>query len=229
MSLFNSIPAPENNVYLIVCPLSHQTQNQYPTNTPLGIHSLLANNLFPIQVTETIGPHRVNRKLSYFEHFKRSLQGTPLLLVTLQEDPTDFILALTYELAYIGFPMFNQSGEPVRPIASTKLSLVPAHFPSLQSIPLPSPEILQTAHVQATNAIKLAQQNRKYVNAHRNKQLTNTSPNSSTLNHSQTESISEFSQLIRQTLESTQPTNLNQHDTSIPDLGNSLTTTENQE
>lgn len=169
MSLFgNQLPSPEDNIYIVSAPDPRPFPKRMQSNpTP----TCIPHNHFPIQITTNPGPHRINRKFSFLEHFKRALQSETNLLLTNQQSPEELIRTLSHELAYIGFPMFDELGNPIVPLSSTTLTLIPTLFPELQSIPLPPREMLSTAQLIATNALTLAQKNRKNVSAHRTRQL----------------------------------------------------------
>ena len=170
MSLFdNQLPSPEDNIYIVSAPLPGPTQARTQATF---FNPCIPHNHFPIQITTNPGPHRINRKFSFLEHFKRALQSETTILLSNQSNPEELIRTLSYESAYIGFPMFNESGNPITPLSNTTLVLVPTLFPELQSIPLPPREMLSTAHLIATNALTLAHKNRKNVSAHRTRQLT---------------------------------------------------------
>ncbi len=163
MSLFTpQLPTPENNVYIVLCP---RNPNPAPNSNPLA-------NYFPIQVTDNPGPHRIGRHLSYLEYLKRALNTRTDLLTTSSVDPTESIAQLSFELAYLGFPMFSLVGEPIRPLSNTILRLIPQFFPQFLELPTPTPGILDVAHKSATLSLQLAAKNRRGVAAHRKRQTT---------------------------------------------------------
>jgi len=169
MSLFgNQLPSPEDNIYIVSAPLPNPTQAR---TQAAFLNPCIPFNHFPIQITTNPGPHRINRKFSFLEYFKRSLQAETNILLSNQANPEELIRTLSYELAYIGFTMFDETGSPLVPLPSTQLTLIPSLFPELQSIPLPPREMLSTAKLIATNHLTLAQKNRKNVSAHRSRQL----------------------------------------------------------
>lgn len=186
MSLFDSIPAVENNIYLVTCPYPPTTK--LPTQLQKELHkqttdSIIQSNFipspvfrpadqFPIQVTLDPGVHREGRKYSYFEYFKRSLSGEAHLITSYDQDPEQLVLELSYEIAYLGFTIFSPLGNLVQPVHLSELKWLPELLPHLINLPLPPPEILETAHYQAAAAIKLAQKNRRNVSAFRSRIIT---------------------------------------------------------
>lgn len=165
---------PNKTLFIISAPypIAYQTAFNLPKpdcNIP--------QNHFPIQITNSPLQHRVNRKLSLLEYIKQKLSAEITLFISDSNIDIDILQHdLSNELAYLGFPMYDEEGKRITSISNTILEIIPSKFPYLQSIPLPPREMIDNATATAATTLFKADRNRQNVERFRERNPTELKP-----------------------------------------------------
>lgn len=158
---------PEKSLFIISAPLPNDR------TYPILSNNCIPHGHFPIQITNSPLPHRINRKFSFLEYFKQELKAVPTLLIVEENINIDvFQHDLSNELAYLGFTIFDKEGKPITPVSNTTLEIIPIKYPYLQSIPLPPRELISKAADAANIKVFKAKQNSEAVANYRERNPT---------------------------------------------------------